>query len=77
MKEYLHAKFYYNEKELLVGSMNLSEASSKNKFELGVLFKGDEYSSVISKVKEEAKRLFQTQWSGKTYQKNILLPPII
>lgn len=56
-KEYLHAKFYYNEKELLVGSMNLSEASAKNNFELGVLFKGDEYVSVIKKVKEEAKEI--------------------
>ena len=56
-KEYLHAKFYYNEKELLVGSMNLSEASAKNNFELGVLFKGDEYLSAIKKVKEEAKEI--------------------
>lgn len=37
-KEYLDAEFYYNEKELLVGSMNLPEASAKNNFELGVLF---------------------------------------
>lgn len=56
-KEYLHAKFYYNEKELLVGSMNLSEASAKNNFELGVLFKADEYSTIIKKVKEEAKEI--------------------
>jgi phosphatidylserine/phosphatidylglycerophosphate/cardiolipin synthase-like enzyme len=63
-KEYLHAKFYYNEKELLVGSMNLSEASAKNNFELGVLFKGDEYLSVIKKVKEEAKEIISdaTEW---------------
>lgn len=56
-KEYLHAKFYYNEKELLVGSMNLSEASAKNNFELGVLFTGQEYQSVIGKVKAEAKEI--------------------
>ncbi|SHG95670.1 PLD-like domain-containing protein [Chryseolinea serpens] len=56
-KEYLHAKFYYNEKELLVGSMNLSEASAKNNFELGVLFKDEEYQSVIKKVKEEANEI--------------------
>lgn len=56
-KDYLHAKFYYNEKELLVGSMNLSEASAKNNFELGVLFRGDEYLSAIRKVKEEAKEI--------------------
>jgi HKD family nuclease len=64
-KEYLHAKFYYNEKELLVGSMNLSEASAKNNFELGVLFKGDEYTTVIKKVKEEAKEIISeaTKWT--------------
>ncbi len=64
-KEYLHAKFYYNEKELLVGSMNLSEASAKNNFELGVLFSGDEYLSVIKKVKEEAKEIISDarEWS--------------
>jgi len=56
-KEYLHAKFYYNEKELLVGSMNLSEASAKNNFELAVLFQGDDYANVIKKVKEEAKEI--------------------
>jgi phosphatidylserine/phosphatidylglycerophosphate/cardiolipin synthase-like enzyme len=56
-KEYLHAKFYYNEQELLIGSMNLSEASAKNNFELGVLFKGEEYLNVIKKVKEEAKEI--------------------
>jgi phosphatidylserine/phosphatidylglycerophosphate/cardiolipin synthase-like enzyme len=56
-KENLHAKFYYNEKELLVGSMNLSEASAKNNFELGVHFKSEEYTSVIKKVKEEAKEI--------------------
>jgi len=56
-KQYLHAKFYYNEKELLVGSMNLSEASAKNNFELAVYFKGDEYKSTIPKVKKEAKEI--------------------
>lgn len=64
-KEYLHAKFYYNEKELLVGSMNLSEASAKNNFELGVLFKSEEYLKVITKVKEEAKEVISDamKWS--------------
>jgi len=70
-KEYLHAKFYYNEKELLVGSMNLSEASAKNNFELGVLFKGDEYTTVIKKVKEEAKEIISdaTEWKNLKKQK--------
>lgn len=56
-KQYLHAKFFYNEKELLIGSMNLSEASSKNNFEVGVLFANDEYKTAISNVKSEAKEI--------------------
>lgn len=64
-KQYLHAKFFYNERELLVGSMNLSEASGKNNFELGVLFKDNEYVEVIKKVKKEAKEIINdaTEWS--------------
>jgi hypothetical protein len=58
-KEYLHAKFYYNEKELLIGSMNLSESSAKNNFELGVKFDGEEYKDYITKVKEEAKEIIE------------------
>lgn len=58
-KEYLHAKFYYNEKELLVGSMNLSEASAVKNFELGVYFTGEEYQKIIKKVKEEAKEIIE------------------
>lgn len=77
-KEYLHAKFYYNEKELLVGSMNLSEASAKNNFELAVLFQGDEYLNVIKKVKEEAKEIISDSllWQdrNKTKQKSNAKP---
>jgi phosphatidylserine/phosphatidylglycerophosphate/cardiolipin synthase-like enzyme len=68
-KEYLHAKFYYNEKELLVGSMNLSEASAKNNFELGVYFTGDRYAQVIKKVKEEAKEIVADATEWRTLQK--------
>jgi phosphatidylserine/phosphatidylglycerophosphate/cardiolipin synthase-like enzyme len=69
-KEYLHAKFYYNEQELLVGSMNLSEASAKNNFELGVLFKGEEYLNVIKKVKEEAKEITSDAIEWKELKKS-------
>lgn len=73
-KEYLHAKFYYNEKELLVGSMNLSEASAKNNFELGVLFYGEEYLNVIRKVKEEAKEIIldSALWKDRNKSKQKL-----
>lgn len=56
-KEYLHAKFYFNEKELLIGSMNLSEASAKNNYELGALFSNDEYKNLIQKAESEAKEI--------------------
>lgn len=70
-KEYLHAKFFYNEKELLIGSMNLSEASAKNNFELGVLFKGEEYSAIIKKVKKEASEIItdSIEWAELNKQK--------
>ena len=71
-KEYLHAKFFYNEKELLLGSMNLSEASAKNNYELAVLFKGEEYLNLIKKVKEEAKEIIadSTEWKALMSTKN-------
>ena len=58
-KEYLHAKFFYNEKELLIGSMNLSEASAKNNFELSVVFTENDYQKFIKKVSEEAKEIIE------------------
>ena len=58
-KEYLHAKFFYNEKELLLGSMNLSEASARNNYELGALFKFDENPEMFKKVKSEAKEIIE------------------
>jgi hypothetical protein len=75
-KEYLHAKFYYNEKELLVGSMNLSEASAKNNFELGVLFKDAEYQTAIKKVKEEANEIINdaVKFEGPKKQSPIVFP---
>ena len=36
--ENLHAKIYLNEKELIIGSMNLYDYSEKNNREAGVLF---------------------------------------
>src|SRR5436190_24278294 len=46
-KEYLHAKFYYNEEMLIIASMNLSEFSEKNNYELGVLFKKENHEKVF------------------------------
>lgn len=86
-KEYLHAKFFYNEKELLLGSMNLSEASAKNNYELAVLFKGDEYCNLIKKVKDEAKEIIadsiewkslpSTQSRRSAKEKLIIKPKVV
>lgn len=64
-KEYLHAKFFYNEKQLLVGSMNLSEASEKNNYELSVLMSVADYPELFKKVKEEAREIIgdAIEWS--------------
>lgn len=71
-KPYLHAKFYYNEKALLVGSMNMSEASSIRNFELGVLFEGDSYKQVITKVKSEAREIINDayKWEDRAQYVN-------
>jgi hypothetical protein len=44
--------------------MNLSDASLKN-YELGVLFKEEEYISAIKKVKQEAKRIISSAEEDK------------
>ena len=53
--ENLHAKIYLNEKELIIGSMNLYEYSEKNNREAGVLFerKVDQeiFNDTISEIK--------------------------
>ena len=56
-KEYLHAKFYYNEETLIIASMNLSDVSEKNNYELGVLFKKVVDDKVFEKIKSEAEEI--------------------
>lgn len=58
-KEYLHAKFYYNENKLIVGSMNLSEVSEKKNYEIGVLLTRDKYPEVFEKIKCEAREIVE------------------
>lgn len=54
-KEFMHAKFYYNEETLIISSMNLSEVSEKKNYELGILFKKEKYPEIFEKIKTEAK----------------------
>lgn len=53
--ENLHAKIYLNEKELIIGSMNLYEYSEKNNREAGVLFERkvdhEIFNDTISEIK--------------------------
>jgi phosphatidylserine/phosphatidylglycerophosphate/cardiolipin synthase-like enzyme len=72
-KRYLHAKFFYNEKELLIGSMNLSETSERRNYELAVLFNSKDNSEVVRKVKEEAKEIIEDSipWKVSTREKNL------
>ena len=49
-KEYLHAKFYYNEDTLIIASMNLSEFSEKNNYEIGVLFQKKHHETVFENI---------------------------
>lgn len=64
-KRYLHAKFYYNEKDLLVTSMNLSEASERNNYELGVHMNVKTSPDEFQKVKREAREIINdaTLWT--------------
>lgn len=56
-RPYLHAKFFYNEKQLLIGSMNLSEASEERNCELGALFSVGDDRELFKKVKAEAREI--------------------
>ena len=69
-KPYLHAKFFYNEKELLIGSMNLSEASERNNYELAVLLNINENPEAILKVKREAREIVDDAIPWNELQKN-------
>ena len=55
--EWLHAKIYMNERDLLVSSMNLTETSTKNSREIAMIVKGKsdqlpirEYVSSLSRL---------------------------
>lgn len=70
-KQYLHAKFFYNEKELLIGSMNLSEISERRNYELAVLFNIKENAEIVKKVKAEAKEIIEDSVAWKLRSDNI------
>ena len=52
-KESLHAKCYYNEKQLIITSMNLYDFSEKTNYEMGVLVQKDEDRAIYDLAVEE------------------------
>ena len=65
-KQFMHAKFYYNEETLIVASMNLSEVSEAKNYELGVLFKIDKNPDAFRKIEVEASQIISNAdlWPG-------------
>ena len=72
----LHAKFYYNENEALITSMNLLSYSAENNHELGVFFKKKEgvrwekLNKYIQLLTEEG-LLYLSEEKNKMKKKNI------
>ena len=56
----LHAKCYFNEENMIIGSMNLYEFSEKNNREMGVLININEDDDVFLKAKEEVNSIINS-----------------
>jgi phosphatidylserine/phosphatidylglycerophosphate/cardiolipin synthase-like enzyme len=52
-KESLHAKCYYNEKQLIITSMNLYDFSERTNYEMGVLVQKEEDKAIYDLAVEE------------------------
>jgi phosphatidylserine/phosphatidylglycerophosphate/cardiolipin synthase-like enzyme len=50
----LHAKCFYNEKHMVIGSLNLLESSKRKNRDMGVLLSSEEDSSVFNEALKEA-----------------------
>src|SRR5262249_38126290 len=61
-KEYMHAKFYYNEHSLVIATMNLSEASEKKNYEIGILFKNEKSPEIFEQIKLQAKEIIENSY---------------
>jgi phosphatidylserine/phosphatidylglycerophosphate/cardiolipin synthase-like enzyme len=56
----LHAKCFYNEKQMIITSMNLYDFSEVNNLEMGVLINAEEETSLFNEVKKEAESVYCT-----------------
>jgi len=57
----LHAKCYYNEKQLIITSMNLYDFSEKRNREMGVLVQMEEHDGVYSKAAGEVRSILRSE----------------
>ena len=53
----LHAKCYFNEKQMVLTSMNLYDFSEVNNLEMGVLINAEDESSLFDEAKKEAESI--------------------
>lgn len=57
--ENLHAKCYYNEKSMIITSMNMYDYSEINNREMGILIDANEDYKIFEKAKKEALSIFK------------------
>ena len=57
----LHAKCYYNEKQLIITSMNLYDFSEKRNREMGVLVQTEEDDGIYSKAAGEVRSILRSE----------------
>jgi phosphatidylserine/phosphatidylglycerophosphate/cardiolipin synthase-like enzyme len=69
-KETLHAKCYYNEKQLIITSMNLYDFSEKTNYEMGVLVQKEEDKAIYDQAVEEVEVI---QRSSEEIKKSAVL----
>lgn len=71
-KKELHAKCFLNEKEAIITSMNLYEAS-KNNVEMGILITKDEDKEAYTEIFKEVKRLIKKSKKYSSKSKSLTL----
>lgn len=61
----LHAKCYYNQQQMVVGSMNLYDYSQKNNWEMGFSIMRDKEPELFERIDEEVKKIIADEASNK------------
>ncbi|HKK38796.1 MAG TPA: phospholipase D family protein [Cryomorphaceae bacterium] len=66
--ENLHAKCFFNEREMIITSMNMYEFSEKNNREMGVLIRRSEDSSLFEHALEETHSILKASTKTPLYE---------